>query len=186
MLAWRRLLVATGLVIPLIWLLVYGFTRDPHIFSLAHWPAGTRLYVDAFDGRSITLKDLRAKWSPQLLGSWCRHAVWKLPLEVGWQTYKDKDVALASISRQRTDARAFIKEFAITYPNRLGCEWEGGSQLWGVGASETFLLDRKGRITYKHVGQIEQGTSIAKINEAMQDRECRGEEWLPVGPLETV
>jgi hypothetical protein len=29
MLAWRRLLVATGLVIPFIWLLVYGFTRDP-------------------------------------------------------------------------------------------------------------------------------------------------------------
>ena len=29
MLAWRRLLVATGLVIPLIWLPVYGFTRDP-------------------------------------------------------------------------------------------------------------------------------------------------------------
>ena len=45
--------------------------------------------------------------------------------------------------------------------------------VWGI--PETFFLDGEGRITYKHVGAVEPGTIIAKVNEAMQGIVSAGE-----------
>jgi cytochrome c biogenesis protein CcmG, thiol:disulfide interchange protein DsbE len=74
-----------------------------------------------------------------------------------------------------TDARAFLKEFGTTYPNG----WDVSERapvdygVWGI--PETFFLDRQGRITYKHVGAIDQRTIVAKVNQAMQGVVSAGE-----------
>ncbi len=180
MLAWRRLLVVIGLLIPLIALLVYGFTRDSRYIQspLIGRPAPDFTLI-LFNGGSISVKDLRGKavllnfWA-----SWCPPCRVEAPaLEGGWQTYKEKGVVFLGVNIQdkEPDARAFIEEFGLTYPNG----WDVREKVavnygvWGI--PETFFLDREGRITYKHVGAVERGTILAKVNEAMQGIVSAGE-----------
>ena len=68
--------------------------------------------------------------------------------------------------RHHRAARAFLREFGVSYPNGM----DPGSRIaidYGVyGIPETFFIDRQGRITYKHVGALDERTLAAKIEEA--------------------
>jgi len=67
---------------------------------------------------------------------------------------------------RRTAAQAFLDEFGITYPNgrdpggRIAIDYG----VWGL--PETFIIDRTGRITYKHIGTLGSTLLAAKIDEA--------------------
>ena len=178
--AWLRLVTATGVIVFFVWLLAYGFTRDArYIHSPLIGRQAPDFTLTRFDGGTLSLKDLRGKavlvnfWA-----SWCLECRVEAPaLEAGWQTYKDKDVVFVGVDIQdkEPDARAFIKEFGITYPNG----WDVSGKVavnygvWGI--PETFFLDREGRITYKHVGAVERQTIIAKVGEALQGIVSTGE-----------
>lgn len=98
-------------------------------------------------------------------------------LEAAWQAYKDRDVVFigANIQDQDANARAFLEEFGITYANgtdrgsRIAIEYG----VWGL--PETFIIDRAGRITYKHVGAIGWPILAAKLDEALQGVASLGE-----------
>lgn len=168
-----RLLMASGIVVFFVWLLAYGFTRDARfIRSPLIGRQAPDFTLSLFDGGTLSLKDLHGKavlvnfWA-----SWCPPCRLEAPaLEEAWQTYKDKDVVFVGVDIQdkEPDARAFIKEFGLTYPNG----WDVSGRVavdfgvWGI--PETFFLDKQGRITYKHVGAVERGTIVAKVNEAAQ------------------
>ena len=102
-------------------------------------------------------------------------------MEAAWQKYKDQDVVFVGIAIQDTeeDARAFLREFGITYPN--GRDPAGKIAIdygvWGI--PETFIVDGQGRITYKHVGGIGWPAITAKLDEALRGivsaREGKGE-----------
>lgn len=91
-------------------------------------------------------------------------------LEAAWQRYKDQGVVFvgANIQDKEPDARAFLEEFAITYPNGI----DRGSKIaidYGVwGLPETFIIDREGRIVYKHVGALGWSTVTGKLDEALR------------------
>lgn len=169
--AWRRLFITILIIAPLLGLLAYGFSRDSHYIKspLLAKPASP-FTVTLFDGRKITLNDLRGKavflnfWA-----SWCPPCRAEArDLEAAWQRLKDKNLVFLGIALQDTDkdSRAFLKEFAITYPNGKD---ESGKMavdfgVWGV--PESFFLDPQGRITYKHVGGIKAELAVAKLNEA--------------------
>lgn len=179
--AWLRLVITSGIVVVFVWLLAYGFTRDPRfIQSPLIGRQAPDFTLTRFDGGgTLSLKDLRGKavlvnfWA-----SWCPPCRVEAPsLEAAWRMYKDKEVVFVGVDIQdkEPDARAFLKEFGITYPN--GWDESGNVAVdFGVwGLPETFFLDREGRITYKHVGGVEQGTIVAKVNEAMQGIVSAGE-----------
>lgn len=170
---WRRPLAVVVTIAPVIALLAFGFTRNPREIPspLVGRPAPP-FELALFDGGTVRLHDLRGK--VVFLNFW---ASWCVPcrdearaLEAAWQAYKARDVVFvgANIQDQDSSARAFLEEFGVSYPNGL----DGGSRIaidYGVwGLPETFVIDRAGRITYKHVGGIGWSTVTARLEAALQ------------------
>lgn len=172
----RRLLTALAILAPalaILGLLAYGFTIEPRYiptpFIAKPAPPFT---LTLFDGRTLALEDLRGKvvflnfWA-----SWCPpcRAEARM-LESAWQKHRDQGVVFLGVNIQdeEENARGFIREFGITYPNgfdrgaRIAIEYG----VWGL--PETFFIDREGRITYKHVGALGGETIATKLDEAAQ------------------
>ncbi len=168
---WRRIIIVLAVILPLIGVLAYGFRRDPrYIPSPLLGRLAPPFAVTLFDGRKISLDDLRGKvvflnfWA-----SWCPPCRAEArDLEAAWQKLKDKDVVFLGIDLQDTEeaALAFLREFSITYPN--GRDASGKIAIdygvWGI--PETFFIDPDGRITYKHVGTLGSAIITAKLDEA--------------------
>jgi len=170
---WRRLLITVVIVIPIVWLLAYGFSRDPrYIQSPLIARQAPSFTLPLLDGGTITLEDLRGKvvflnfWA-----SWCPPCRAEArTLEAAWQRYKDRGIVFLGIDIQDTvqDARAFLKEFGITYVNA----WDASGEIaieygvWGI--PETFFIDREGRITFKQVGALGWPIITAKLDEALR------------------
>jgi cytochrome c biogenesis protein CcmG/thiol:disulfide interchange protein DsbE len=177
---WKRLLVAGGVILPLVALLAFGFARNAREIPspLVGTPAPA-FELALFDGGAVRLEELRGKvvflnfWA-----SWCPPCREEARmLEAAWQAYRDRDVIFvgANIQDQEPNARAFLEEFGISYPNGI----DRGSRVaidYGVwGLPETFIVDRTGRVTYKHVGGIGWATLTARLDEALQGTAQPGE-----------
>src|SRR5574341_2032235 len=168
---WRRLVITFLVIAPILALLAFGFTRDAkYIRSPLLAKPAAPFTVTLFDGKKVTLEDLRSK--AVFLNFW---ASWCTPcraeardLEAVWQKVKDKDRIFLGVALQDNDrdSREFLKEFAVTYPN--GKDDTGKIAVdygtWGI--PESFFIDPQGRITYKHVGGIRAALVLTKIEEA--------------------
>ncbi|MBI4640814.1 MAG: TlpA family protein disulfide reductase [Candidatus Tectomicrobia bacterium] len=171
--AWRRVLIVLVVVGSVLVLLGYGLTRNPREIPtpLIGKPA-TSFALTLFDGRQLSLEELRGKvvflnfWA-----SWCPPCRAEArTLEAAWQKYKDQDVVFLGIDIQDTEeaARAFLREFGITYPNGLDAAGKIAIDFGVWGVPETFIIDREGRITYKHVGALGWQTITIKLDEALR------------------
>ncbi len=170
---WRRLLIVSGIIIPLVWLLAYGFTRDPrYIESPLIARQAPPFTLTLFNGKTVRPEDFRGKvvflnfWA-----SWCPLCRAEArTLEATWQSYKDRDVVFLGVDIQDTeqDARAFLQEFGITYLNARDANGKVAIEygVWGI--PETFFIDREGRITYKQVGALGWPIITAKLDEALR------------------
>ena len=168
---WRRLIITLLIIAPILALLAFGFTRDAkYITSPLLAKPATPFTVTLYDGKKITLADLRGK--AVFLNFW---ASWCTPcraeahdLEAAWQKVKDKDMIFLGVALQDSDqaSKEFLKEFNVTYPN--GRDESGKIAVdygtWGI--PESFFIDAQGRITYKHVGAISAELVLAKLEEA--------------------
>lgn len=168
---WTRLLLVPAVVMPVLGLLAYGFTRDPkEIPSPLIGKPASSFTLTLFDGKTLRLEDLRGKvvflnfWA-----SWCPPCRAEArTLEAAWQTYKGRDVVFVGVAIQDTEANArdFLREFGVSYPN--GMDQSGKVAIdygvWGI--PETFLIGREGQITYKHIGALGWPTITAKLEEA--------------------
>ncbi len=169
----RILLAVVAPALVVLALLAYGLSRDPRAIPtpLIGKPA-TPFTLTLFDGRQLSLEELRGQvvflnfWA-----SWCPPCRAEArTLEAAWQKYQDRDVVFLGVNIQDTDeaARGFLQEFGITYPN--GRDGAGKIAIdYGVwGLPETFIIDRDGRITYKHIGALGRTTITTKLDEALR------------------
>ena len=178
--SWVRLAFVTVIVGGVVALLAYGFTRDArYIRSPLIAKQAPSFSLKLFDGKVIRLEDFRGK--VVFLNFW---ASWCIPcraeaktLEAAWQSYKDRGEVFLGIDIQdkEEDARAFMKEFGITYLNGRDATGKIAVDygVWGI--PETFFIDRSGGITYKHVGEIGAQTIVAKLDEALRGIVSAGE-----------
>ncbi|MFQ5961671.1 MAG: TlpA family protein disulfide reductase [Candidatus Methylomirabilales bacterium] len=156
-------------VIPLLLLLAYGFWTDPAaVPSPLIEKSAPPFALTLFDGDSLRLAELRGKvvvvnfWA-----SWCFPACYEEApvLEGAWRAYKDRDVVVVGVNVQDTEkaAREFMDRFKFTFPN--GPDPGGKISIdYGVyGIPETFVLDKEGRIAYKHVGAVTADGLTAQI-----------------------
>lgn len=171
--ALRRFLMILVAVGSVLGILAYGFFRDPRdVPSPLIGKRAPDFTLTLFDGRSLRLEELRGKvvflnfWA-----SWCPPCRAEArTLETAWQKYRGQDVVFVGIAIQDTEegARAFLREFGVTYPNGRDPTGEIAIDygVWGI--PETFIVDGQGRIAYKHVGRIEWSTIAAKLDEALR------------------
>jgi cytochrome c biogenesis protein CcmG/thiol:disulfide interchange protein DsbE len=170
---WRRLIITVAIIAPLLALFAYGFMRDSrYIHSPLIAAPAAPFSVTLFDQKTLSLQSLRGRavflnfWA-----SWCPPCRAEAnDLEAAWRKVKGHDVVYIGIALQDTDenARAFLKEFDITYPNGRD---DGGKiavdyGVWGI--PESFFIDPQGRITYKHTGGIRAGLVETKLAEALK------------------
>jgi cytochrome c biogenesis protein CcmG/thiol:disulfide interchange protein DsbE len=111
-------------------------------------PEGATYDLASLRGKSVVL-NLWASWCPP-----CRE---EAPiLQRLWERYRDKDVVVLGIDTQdgSAEARAFIREFGLTFPSlRDGTDTTQGrfqtSQL-----PETFVIDPEGKIRLVYRGGL--------------------------------
>lgn len=170
----RRWLVAAAILVPtaaVLGLLAYGFTVESRYIPspLVARPAPP-FTLTLFDGGVLRLEDLRGKvvflnfWA-----SWCPPCRAEArALEAAWRQQKDRGIVFVGVNIQdkEPDARRFLEEFGVTYPNGMdqGARIAIDYGVWGL--PETFFVDPEGRITSKHVGVLDWPLIAAKLEEA--------------------
>ncbi|MBI2832684.1 MAG: TlpA family protein disulfide reductase, partial [Chloroflexi bacterium] len=103
--------------------------------------------------------------------SWCPPCREEAPiLEEVWRRYQDKGVTFIGVDIQdaEADARAYIKEFGITYPN--GPDIGGRITIdYGVGGIPvTFFVNREGLIVSRWVGAINERILVSRIEDLLR------------------
>jgi cytochrome c biogenesis protein CcmG/thiol:disulfide interchange protein DsbE len=169
---WRRTVAFALVAVPFLALLAYGFTRDAKDIPspLIGRPAPP-FTLPLFDGGAVSLEGLRGQ--VVFLNFW---ASWCVPcreeartLEAAWLKYRDRGVAFVGVDIQdrEEDGRAFLREFGVTYPNARDAAGTAAIDygVWGI--PETFVIDRAGRIAYKHVGALGWPIMTARLEEIL-------------------
>ena len=147
-------------VVPVLVLLAYGFKTDPREIPspLLGRPAAA-FSLTTFAGAPLSLEDLRGKvvmlnfWA-----SWCIPACYEEApaLERTWRAYKDKGVTVLGVNIQDKEAaaREFLARFEHSFPNAPDPKGRVSVDYGVYGVPETFFIDRKGRVRFKHVGAL--------------------------------
>ena len=147
-------------VLPVLVLLAYGFRTNPREIPspLIGRPAAP-FALKTFDGKDVSLADLRGRvvvvnfWA-----SWCYPSCYEEApaLERSWQSYKDRGVTLIGVNIQDKEepARKFLAQFRHTFPNAPDPAGRVSVDYGVYGVPETFFIDRRGRVRFKHVGAV--------------------------------
>src|SRR3990172_3780016 len=119
-------------------------------------PPAPAFRLPALDGRTLDLAALRGR--PIVLNFW---ASWCVPckdeaplLERAWKTYRDKGLLVIGVNIQdlEADARRFVAEVGITYPNVRDRDGKANRAYGITGIPETFFVRADGRIIKKFPG----------------------------------
>ncbi len=160
--AWRSRAAVMLPVLLVLALLAFATLRHQQTLAIGaalargETPPIPDLTLLAFDGPPVSLRGLAGH--PVILNFW---ASWCIPcrdeaplLERTWQEFRSQGLIVLGVDTQdlETPARAFLKEFRITYPNVRDPDGSVGRQFGTTGVPETFFIDRKGRIRGKFPG----------------------------------
>ncbi len=127
--------------------------------------------LTTFEDQQIKLSDLRGKvvminfWA-----SWCGPCRYEAPeLQKTWEQYKDRGVVFLGIAYTDTErnAKAFLKEFGITYSNGLDLGTRISAKYRIQGVPETFIIDRSGTVSDFVKQPIDQARLSAMLDKAL-------------------
>lgn len=174
---WHRLAATLGLIvlIGILLALVLGMGRDPRAlpspligkpaphFNLPLLSGGT------FDSREGSRKVLVVNfWA-----SWCYPACYEEAPELQrfWERYRERGVVVVGINVQdrEASAREFLRRFDQTFPNVVDRTGRVSIDFGLYGVPETFIVDRTGRIVYKHVGAVTERLLVERVEPLLSD-----------------
>lgn len=159
---WR---VRAGLMLPLLAvlaLLAAATLRHQQTLAIGaalargETPAVPDLMLPAFDGPPVSFRGLAGH--PVILNFW---ASWCIPcrdeaplLEDAWRELRSQGLIVLGVDTQDLEApaRAFLKEFRITYPNVRDPDGSVARRFGMTGVPETFFIGRDGLIHGKFPG----------------------------------
>jgi cytochrome c biogenesis protein CcmG/thiol:disulfide interchange protein DsbE len=114
--------------------------------------------LDLMDGGQLTMSQLSDR--PVVLNFW---ASWCAPcrdeaagLERTWRAYEERGVAFVGINIQdsEADARIYLNEFDVTYPNGRDVDGKITVEYGVVGLPVTFFISKEGLIERRWVGAV--------------------------------
>ena len=119
-----------------------------------------------YSGETVRLSDYRGK--PVVINfwaSWCYTCREEQPvLEATWRRYGGKVIFLGvDYLDQEPNARAYLKEFDVTYPNGPDKASRAYTTYHVQGVPETFFVDREGILQGFYVGPIPEAELEARI-----------------------
>jgi cytochrome c biogenesis protein CcmG/thiol:disulfide interchange protein DsbE len=163
-------------VIGIILFFAFGLRRTAEV-QPGTGPAPT-FTLNTFDGQKIDLASLRGK--VVVINFW---ASWCIPcrdeaalLEKTWKQYKDRGVVFLGVDwvDPEPDAKAYLKEFGITYPNGPDLGTAIGPMYRIKGVPETYFVGKDGNLYGNSLGPIAPGSGymtdrqfVAKIEELL-------------------
>ena len=110
--------------------------------------------------------------------SWCPPCREEAPLlESTWRDYEDEEVFFVGVDIQdrEEDARAYIREFGITYPNGPDVDGRITVDYGVIGIPVTFFVDRGGVVVRRWVGAVKGRQLVAWVDELVAGVEPSGE-----------
>lgn len=141
-------------------LLGYGLTKDPREVSspLIDKPVPKFALPTLWDEKKqLTEKELSKK--PSLFNvwaSWCVACREEHPVLLKLSQTSDVPLYSLNYKDQRSEAQRWLQTFGGDPYTAIAFDQSGTTGIdWGVyGVPETFVVDRKGIIRYKHIGPI--------------------------------
>jgi len=128
--------------------------------------------IDLFQGGTLTLSDLVGK--PIVINfwaSWCGPCRDEAPaLEKTWRLYRDQGVVFVGIDVRDTeeDARAFLKEFGISYPNGPDSNNRIAVSYGLTGVPETVFVNREGLVVRRNIGPLTERSLRTYVEEIVR------------------
>jgi len=128
--------------------------------------------LTTLDGQQIKLSDLRGKvvvvnfWA-----SWCGPCRYEAPaLQAVWNRYKDAGVVVLGVAYTdtETNAKNYLQEFGVTYPNGLDLGTRISDRYHITGVPETFIVDREGNIAQVVIVQLTEERLSALVKTTLQ------------------
>jgi cytochrome c biogenesis protein CcmG/thiol:disulfide interchange protein DsbE len=156
-----------------------GFELD--VLQRGRAPAPLASVVDraARDGR-IALAELRG--TPVVVNfwaSWCDPCRAEAPvLERGWREAGRQGVLFLGLDMQDAtdDARNFLREFSITYPNVREAGDETSRRYGMTGIPEAFFISARGQVVGHVIGALTPAQLRAGVSAARSGRPARASE----------
>jgi len=109
-------------------------------------------------GEQVNLSSLQGK--PLILhfwASWCPPCRGEMPALVKWVAeHPQATVVIVSLDSNKANAQAFFKQQNIKLPLNMG-SMSGASALGLRGLPTTLIIDAKGDVTKRHVGDLDWG-----------------------------
>ena len=127
--------------------------------------------ITGFTGNTINLEKHKGK--PIVINFW---ASWCMPcqkeaedLENVYKFFKNRQVQFIGIASddKEVDARKFIEEYKITYPNGMDENKDVSKKYSVLTLPITFIIDRDGKIAFKKIGKIDEDRLKKEIRKVL-------------------
>jgi cytochrome c biogenesis protein CcmG/thiol:disulfide interchange protein DsbE len=156
---WLRWLLVPIVVLPIGWLLLSGFGRDPlEIASPQIGRAAPAWTLTTLDGETLNSADLVGRpYVVNFWASWCGPCVDEHAVLTGTQSELGEDLAMVGVLYQDDpdDARAFLDRYGPTgYAHVVDPEGRLAIDYGVTGPPESFFVDAEGVVRAKQFGPL--------------------------------